>query len=217
MLQEEAPRTFGISEPDSDAVPGGTTQVEGSPDPAQTAAWDFQDALPGLLLVGGVMLASLVLMRAAWRSAAKNKAASRAPSNQPEERLETIRTDAAARAAIENFESDAEELTQRLSAVLDNKAARLELLIQDANSALERLTRGIAETERLPRMSGPASEPERPTATPESHFADPAHREICELADAGSSADEIAARLDRAVGEIELVLNLNGRRHRRGA
>ncbi len=108
------------------------------------------------------------------------------------------RASAAARASVEAVMADAEELTRRLAAVMDNKAARLEILIQQANEAAERLERASG-SDGAPR---PAPSPIQPTAM------DPLTAEVYALADQGKASLEIARELDEPTGKVELILAL---------
>jgi hypothetical protein len=101
--------------------------------------------------------------------------------------------------------ADAEELTRRLAAILDNKAARLEVLIQQADERVRRLERSA---------TGPGPKPERSpdrvrTAEPEPRDpVDPFHRKVYELADQGLTPVDIARKIDRPTGQVELILAL---------
>ena len=55
---------------------------------------------------------------------------------------------------------DAEEITRRLSAQLDNKAARLELLLEEADAKLSELNRVLAGAERSANRSIPPRSPD---------------------------------------------------------
>ena len=107
----------------------------------------------------------------------------------------TSMSTSAAKANIESVMADAEELTRRLAALLDNKAAALEILIDRATEAAE----------RLERANG--SRPNRPAPAPTPR-TDPAAEEVYALADEGLSALDIARKLDEPTGKVELILAL---------
>lgn len=177
----------------------------------------LQQFLPGALLAFGVLVLVMVTIRLLRRNLSKN-----APANtgSPKERIEQIRAEASARPPTETFQADAEELTRRLAAILDNKAARLELLIEEADDRLAKLdranlgasvrTRPVEPDAGAFRTAPPEPTPVAATPPPASN---PTHRQIYELADSGLGPVEIAQRLDQPIGQVELILNLR----RRGA
>ncbi len=99
------------------------------------------------------------------------------------------------------------ETARRLAAQLDNKAGRLELLIQQADERIARLPR-----------TGDGTEPEAPGGEPAPGKTigqgpvpaapDTLTSGVYELADAGRSPVEIAQQLDEQVGKVELILAL---------
>ena len=117
-----------------------------------------RSALPGLMIAGGMLLATTLVMRMTWRKSRRRKAAAKAQPGTPKERLETVREEALhARAPIESLMADAEELTRRCAAILDTKAARLEALIADADERLARLERAGQQDEPA-RKDSPEAE-----------------------------------------------------------
>lgn len=105
---------------------------------------DSRDALPGLLLAVAVLAVVFVLMRRLRRRHAEQPFI---PS--PQDRIAAIHERANASAnPIERAMSDAEELTRRMAATMENKAARLELLIEEADRKLEELNRAVAQVSR---------------------------------------------------------------------
>jgi len=179
-------------------------------------------ALPGLLLAAGVLLVGL----AVWRSLRKKLQRSfRQARESAGERIERVRGKATAgeRDRIESYMTDAEELTRRLAAILDNKAARAEAMIDRAEQRLAELEareggRAEAASDRAPtvetRRVAPAREPE-PEPEPEVRadavryeLADPVAVDIYRLADEGKTAVEIAQALEEHTGKVELILAL---------
>jgi len=90
-----------------------------------------------------------------------------------------------------------EQMARQMSAQLETRAAKLELLIKDADQRIAALQAAGPTADLLP----PAS-----LALP----PDPLHAEVYDLAGQGHSARQIAQRLGRPYGEIELVLALRG-------
>lgn len=115
------------------------------------------------------------------------------------------------------------EMTRQVGAQLDTRAARLEVLIQQADQRIATLQsispqRGPDANASSPlgaqggslNASYAASADPRTTATA-SVPVDPRHAEVYALADQGNSPPEIAARLGRPNGEIQLILALRSR------
>ena len=103
-------------------------------------------------------------------------------------------------------QAEVEELVRQLAPELDERAARLERLIADAD-------------DRLARLEGAGRAPAR-RAEPEGRAAarmvireegDPVTKRIYTLADDGMAAVEIARRVEQPTGKVELILALRGR------
>jgi hypothetical protein len=103
----------------------------------------------------------------------------------------------AAKAAWHTVMAHAVDITRRLAALMDNKAAALEILIEQANAAAERL--------ELARDSN-ATPP--PPPTQKTYLPDPIAEEIYALADLGKTSLDIARALDEPTGKVELILAL---------
>jgi len=215
---------------------------------------------PSLLFMAGVLLALIVVMRSLMKSSAKRKLQTHTMGN-PTERIEKMHNrakgsmDPARQAMV-----DAEDLTRRMGAVLDNKATKIEILLEEANQRIEQLERanrevrrtveseqaGHAHADHAERSGGMPEaldrarldqdraertwvEPEKPTKPAESESNESIFRidrgmgakareesphrltfpeQVDELATQGLNALEIANKLNRLVGEVELVLNL---------
>jgi len=107
---------------------------------------------------------------------------------------------------MNNLLVELSEMARQITAQLDTRAAKLQLLIAEADQRLERLSTCGA--------SGLA--PERPPSNrhadvPAPPPVDPRHVEVYVLADQGRTAGEIAGKLGRPSGEIELILALRER------
>jgi len=205
---------------------------------------------PSMLFLAGVILAFIVIMRSLIKSSAKRKLQTHTMGDTSQ-RIEKIKNhakgsmDPARQAMV-----DAENLTRRMGAVLDNKAAKIEILLQEANeriAQLEHATARPADPEpiqtALPNASVPPealdrarldqdredrqwvdekrpakTKPEEPifridrgiNTKPMKESPHPLSfpEQVDELATQGLNALEIANKLNRAVGEVELVLNL---------
>jgi hypothetical protein len=199
----------------------GQTDGDASPQSSTTELQDADHALGGLddlppesavpswapsamMLVGVAMLTWLML-----RSFVRRAKQPTEPSD-PRARLQAIRKQADARAQIESYSADAQELAQRLAAQLDAKAHRIQILLEEADEAvrrLERARRGLDARGDI-RIEGRADRPRHLAHDAPSPDDNPLAGEVYRLADEGHSTLEIAQRLKQHVGQIELMLAL---------
>ena len=153
-----------------------------------------------LLAAGGVVLL-VILALCAWLII-------RTPRSRSEHRPPAIGL-----ADQRNLERDISSLMNELADLagqvgrqLDTRAARLEQLIRAADQRIEQLRSAPAPSTTAPR------EP-----TPDQSESDPRDLEIYHLHDQGLAPREIAQRLARPAGEIELILALRPRQSNRVA
>jgi hypothetical protein len=96
------------------------------------------------------------------------------------------------------------ETARQMTAQLDTRAARLEVLIEQADQRLSALRSGTsADTVSPPGEQSTPAQVETSEIPP-----DPRHADIWALADKGQSPSDIARQLNRPNGEIELILAL---------
>ncbi len=109
----------------------------------------------------------------------------------------------------QGFAADLYDIARRLGAQLDNKARRLEKLIDDADQRIAALGSTAATPASTPPVTG-AVPTAATTGAPSNgeQKMDPLTEEIYELADAGRTPVEIAQDLDEQVGKVELILAL---------
>src|SRR5690606_5777268 len=96
---------------------------------------------------------------------------------------------------------------------LDTRAARLELLMKEADRKIAELQRAGASSnhdggDARPMPPESSDEPPPAAASRSDAPTELRHADVYALADAGHSPQEIAQRLDRPSGEIELILAL---------
>lgn len=106
----------------------------------------------------------------------------------------------------------AEKLTRELIDELETRAERLERLIERAETTITELR---ASEQRAAARPAPVIAEAKLKNLPQSEpsiFTDPMHREVCAMADDGLSPVDIARRLQMPTGQVELILNLRGRR-----
>lgn len=105
--------------------------------------------------------------------------------------------------------AELDQAARQMSAQVEAKAARLEALVRQADEKTAALNGALAQararhlTQEL--ISGAHNAGEESGLAALSR-----HREIYDLADAGQSAQAIAAKLSRPSGEVELILALRG-------
>lgn len=105
---------------------------------------------------------------------------------------------------MSNLLVELSDMTRQLSAQLDTRAARLELLIREADEKLASLKAASTAAVAIPAAAfSPADRPR--------HEPDSRHSQVYMLADEGRSPGEIATSLDRPKGEIELILALRAK------
>jgi len=229
----EADRGEAVTDPDStpSAATQGTAEGEPSGSVFESIGLGGDNLLPGMLFLGGIILALMFLMRGTKRAHAKRSVQTETMEN-PSERLAEMHRQAsmtmepASRALVE-----IESVGRRFSAMLDNKASRLESLLEDADDRIARLESALGttdqngtDTERTPgldpevldraRVEEDRAERERDDARPltisdahEDRMSE-TQRRVWGLADEGCDAPEIASRLDIPIGHVELMLNL---------
>jgi hypothetical protein len=95
------------------------------------------------------------------------------------------------------------ETARQMTAQLETRAGRLEVLIQQADERVAALKACTATANATASPSAQVAANDR-TETP----PNPRHAEVWAMADQGRSPHEIARQLDRPSGEIELILAL---------
>ncbi len=206
-----------------------TTPQEGTPTiPAEQTFSEPQksikDSLSGILIGVGTIMMVFVIARMLRRQSANRRAhAAEPPRQRPKPSTDSSFGSAATYDRLNRLMTDAEELTRRLAAILDNKAARIEVLIEHADQRLQALEAANAAAQPLaqshtqdaaqPPNNLSLAEPpprtpvETPTPDPQSNI-DPLHRKVYDLADEGLKPVDIARQIDRPTGQVELILAL---------
>jgi hypothetical protein len=98
---------------------------------------------------------------------------------------------------MQNVLVEMSEMARKITAQIDTRAAKLEELIRQAD---ERISAMKAQGTNHSQSPSPPTE-----EIPE---ADPRHAQVYALADQGHTCKDIAQRLNRPSGEIELILAL---------
>jgi len=204
----------------TDTLGDGPGALVGAASPEQTTVQDpsgdggveGEDALgmnwpSTLMALAGAVILSFTLLRIL----ARQRAASRHEPSPASERIREIRERASShRGPVEAVMADAVELTNRLAAQLDNRAERIEQLLDEAHEAADRLERALDRASRV-RENGLARA--APSSDSASRGIDPGpsdgvHAQIYRLADEGLDASAIAHETGQPRGQVELVLAL---------
>lgn len=159
-------------------------------------------AFPGILMALGVLAVGLSVW---WSLRKKLKRGFMKSRESSADKIQRVRAAAThgQRERIETYMADAEELTRRLAAILENKAERVEALIDRAEKRIAELEGRMGSPEVTTRRVEPAA-PDAIRYEP----ADPVAVDIYRLADEGRTSVEIARELDEHTGKVELILAL---------
>jgi hypothetical protein len=111
---------------------------------------------------------------------------------------------------MQNVLVEMADLARQISAQLDTRSSKLELLMKEADqkiALLQSLSNG--QTSLNQPSDSPISSPAKSSATGvDAPAVDPRHVQVYTLADQGRTPLEIAQQLNRPSGEIELILAL---------
>jgi len=206
--QAEAPADTGLASEAATSQPLPPPGAEGANEP-------ISPLLSAIFMGIAAFALFTVLIRIFRRGAARRQAG----SADPAERLAELREEADARRAGASDAVTAEtvDTVTQLIAQLDARAVRLEVLVDRAEAAIDRLAAADLPTPAAgpdPVAARPAPAPD--AAQPESHpvtspAENPVHRRIYELADAGRGPIDIAREVGQPTGQVELILALRRR------
>lgn len=113
---------------------------------------------------------------------------------------------------MSNLLVELSEMARQMTAQLDTRSAKLELLIKDADERIRTLRAAgpgptdLAAADALDGVIAEAKALREPLLNEQK--PDPRHAQVYDLADQGLTPPEIARQLDRPSGEIELILAL---------
>jgi hypothetical protein len=108
---------------------------------------------------------------------------------------------------MSNLLVELSEMARQITAQLDTRTLKLEMLIKEADDRIDALKAAGRETSRAQNSTPPANGEPSAAAPPEPPI-DPRHLEVYDLIDQGRSPQEIAQKLGRPQGEVELILAL---------
>lgn len=149
------------------------------------------DSLPAILFSVGILLMVLILMRKLLRNTKANRRRTNSLPT-PQDRIAQINNKATTSMDISTTVMvETEEMARRLGAIMDNKAARLELLIEEADRKLAQLNQSLVR-------SAISSQPSTtPPPDPHARALDPT------LLDRARLEQDIEDRQSRVAGRID--------------
>ena len=175
------------------------------------------------LLPAGLILITTSLVAGILR---RRKQSLKLPSAR--EQIERHKQEKGMRNDLESLTVEIEQLAKQLGAQLDAKTVQLEKLLHEADSRINRLQDRLNvreptvpradRSEPLPDLNRPARSGEtsdsvelQSAGAPQTGLGlgdEMLRRQVCELADNGLTAADIAQRLDEHLGKVELILAL---------
>lgn len=192
----------------------GSLQPADAADTAADRTSTLSETLSIALVAFGTAAAVMILLRNLRRANRK----SREMDRPARDRLDELRDHAATSTSLHATMAQTQDAVQRMVGQLEAKAVRVESLLDLAEQRLADYQARLAELESRAALLDRASNPDQARTAPGSstpHYpspampaADPLHRRVHELADQGLSPVEIARRIDRPTGQIELILAL---------
>ena len=173
-----------------------------------------------ILLVGpfsgmtGTQLAMLVLavifLTILMISTGKKIRESRALTGLPaRERYAELESRQSTRRGVEQATIELDKVARQVHAQIDTKLVRLEVLIRDADKRIAELSSKTGDQQRPAPFEVTLRE-ETPVAGRDNSAepSDERYASIYQLADEGLTVRQIAAKVDRVQGEVELILGL---------
>lgn len=182
------------------AAEGTALELEPAEDAGEGAERGDGSPVSTILIGVGIVIVMMMIFRM-LKSSTRTQRSRDYQNETARETIDRHRVQAvSAREPLNTMMAEADELARRLAKTLDNKAARLDALIAEANdriAVLERLQARAGGSPALPRLGEPARI--SPGSIEEQIFA---------LADDGCDSMQIAGRIGRSVGEVDLILAL---------
>ncbi len=111
---------------------------------------------------------------------------------------------------MNNLVVELSEMARQITAQLDTRSAKLEALLREADRRIEQLS-AIERSARQMPIPKPVESRQLPPPG-DGLPSDPRHQVVYDLATEGHNAHDIAQRLGRPAGEVELILALRPNR-----
>lgn len=169
----------------------------------------------GLVILGMAIIGIALIMRSTRRRWVQSR-----PVRQVSvrERYEKLSAQNHASQDAERVMTELDELSRQIHGRIDAKIAVLEAVIRDADDRIDMLSRITRQADGQPGLdvtlgtadplAFDAGVPHDAVDAEPDGSPDATNAQICSLADGGLSVEEIAERLSRPTGEVELILSL---------
>lgn len=132
------------------------------------------------------------------------------PRTYVKELRSRVQEEKAAAGDVGQVMRELDDLARQIHGRIDTRIAKVEAIIRDADRRIDALSRLVREARGLGVMDAVCGDPDpgaTPPPRPRVEVREP-HGEVCRLAEAGLTAQQISAELGRSVGEVELILSL---------
>jgi hypothetical protein len=169
-----------------------------------------ESTYPILIGLGALILVYLTVLRPKMLN--KKDPLDQPPAREKMEQQRALERD------MQTLLVEYEQMIRNMTSQLDTRAAKLELLIKEADEKLAALRVANAGSTAAPSSESAAvmhtevaiarATDITPTPRRDANAPDPRHAEVYALADQGLSARDVARQLGRPNGEVELILAL---------
>ena len=158
----------------------------------------------------GMLVLAIIFLTIVLISTGKRRRESRALTGLPaRERYAELESRQSSRRDVEQATLELDKVARQVHAQIDTKLVRLEVLIRDADKRIAKLSAAVGDRQRSPPFEVTLAE-ETPVAggdtAPEP--SDERFASIYQWADKGLTARQIADKVGRVQGEVELILGL---------
>lgn len=158
----------------------------------------------------GMLVLAIIFLTIVMISTGRRVRESRALTGRPaRERYAELESRQSSRRDVEQATIELDKVARQVHAQIDTKLVRLEVLIRDADKRIAELSAAVGDRQRPPPFEVTLAE-ETPVAAGETapEGSDERFASIYQWADKGLTAGQIADKVDRAQGEVELILGL---------
>jgi DNA-directed RNA polymerase specialized sigma24 family protein len=167
--------------------------------------WLLAEWMSNGMFLAGIVLLILIMFRRSYRH---HLARNRRSSGPVPRRMQIQAADRALSETpddVMKWQVEMHELARTLKAELDTKMRLVQLLIGQARVESDRLEQLLSVLDPSRIAAGETGDADRVAVSGDLH---PQQSAIYALADSGHSPQEIAARLEAPLGEVELLLSL---------
>lgn len=159
-----------------------------------------------IVMLAMAIIGLTILMRSTF---ARSRRSSRKPDESVRERYDKLSSRREARDDVQHIMIELDRVARQIHGRIDTKFAKLEAVIRHADARIDELSRLLrtAQGKETVDTTVASTQPRETVVTPPRADRSP-NATIYELADGRIAADEIARRVGKTTGEIELILAL---------